>query len=370
MTIARQRRGASARLRTERDHRRKARITAFFSLFLSCAPLAGQGQNVDAEAASAEAAAQERAPGSSGPYDDRMGRGLVDFRDPFPLAKLHLQIPTATPPGLAPGRGAALVQFDWANSFSEQRTSLIDAETYTLRYGYWHALHRDFYVGVETAIEARDSGILDELIDGFHNAFAIGAARRASHPDNYRITLREDTGSLSDFDRGVGLGNTVLKAHWIFTEGKKWWPTVSVQALLSLPTSTSGFGGRSVDLGAALLAQKRVLDRLYLYGIVGGTYLPDRRTKGLRYMQFNYQVSAGIEFVPWWEPLSLVGQYVYYSPLLSDTARLDQPRQYFGAAVKYQVHPSAHLTLGMFENLPPLHVSADLALTLGFELRF
>ena len=341
-----------------------------FLLLVTCAPLTAEDE--DAERTSHESVeSTPEAPFFPGIHDDLTGRGLVDFRDQFPLAKLHLQLPSATPPGLESGASVASVQFDWANTLARSTFHLVDAETYTLRLGYWHALRRDVYLGAETAVEARDGGVLDGFIDGFHDRFDINVpSRNASPKDEYQITVVDDRRRVRELDRGVGLGNTTLKAHWIFMEGEQWRPTLSVQALLNLPTSTHGFGSRGVDLGLAFLAQKRLWHHLYLYGIFGGTYLTDRKTEGLRYTEFNGQLSVGVEIVLWWESMSLVGQYVLLSPLLDGPDGLDQRRQYVGGALKWQAHPKVNLTLGMMENLPSLKVSTDVTFITACEFRF
>jgi hypothetical protein len=302
-------------------------------------------------------------------FRDLEGRGLLDFRGTFPLASLHLQLPAATPPGLTRGETSGLVQFDWANTAAPGRDFLVDAETYTLRLGFWHALRSRLYLGVETTIEGRDGGILDAFIDGFHDAFGISVSEREDLPtDAYDIVVNGG-GGAAELDRGFGLGNTTLKAHWIFSEGRDWWPTLSLQPLVSLPTSTSGFGGRGVDLGIALAAQKKVYDHLYLYTVGGATYLIDPTTEGLRYEELNYQVSAGFEVVLWWDSVSLIGQYAYYSPLLKNTDLLDRARSYVGGAIKHRIHPRVNVIWGFMENLPPLDNSSDVTFTMGCEFR-
>ncbi len=302
---------------------------------------------------------------------DLQGRGLLDFRDPFPFAKLHLQLPAATPPGLRRGETSGLVQFDWSNTSGVGNEFVADVETYTLRLGLWHALRSNLYLGVETAVEGRDGGIIDSFIDGFHDTFRINVSERDQRPqDAYEIAVANSGGGVRELDRGFGLGNTALKAHWIFSEGSDWWPTLSLQPLLYLPTSTSGFGARGVDLGLALTAQKRLSDHLYLSVVGGGTFLTDPTTEGLRYEELNYQVTAGVEVVLWWDSVSLIGQYTHYSPLLKDTSGLDRERNYVGGAIKHRIHPDVNVIWGFMENLPPLKNTADVTFDMGCEFRF
>ena len=69
------------------------------------------------------------------------GRGLLDTRDPFPLAQLHLQLPIDTREVMEAGELKLTTRLRWANSYAKVRDFvLVDSETYELQLGGWYAL--------------------------------------------------------------------------------------------------------------------------------------------------------------------------------------------------------------------------------------
>ena len=100
------------------------------------------------------------------------------------------------------------------------------------------------------------------------------------------------------------------------------------------------------------------------------TFLTDPTTKGLRYEELNYQVTAGVEVVLWWDSVSLIVQYTHYSALLKDTSGLDRERNYLGGAIKHRIHPNVDVIWGFMENLRPLKNTADVTFNMGCEFRF
>jgi hypothetical protein len=304
------------------------------------------------------------------PRKNLEGRGLLDFRDPFPLALLHLQIPNNTLQVLEEGEWKVRVSFDWANSFAADDNFIIDAETYVLELSAWYALDRDFYVGAGLPVMARSGGILDPVIDGFHNLFGLSDGGRDDVPRNdYEISITDENGQTASLDSGIGLGDLSLKAHWILNEGGRWFPAVSVQALVNLPTSTQGFGSDGVDLGLVFSAYKTFLEIVHLYGVVGVTYLTDPRTEGLRYDQLGATLVAGVE-VAVLDELSIVLQTMYYSGLLESISPLDDSRYYVAFGFKWQVIGGIDMQLSIVENFNNFESSSDLALGFGLAFRF
>ncbi len=161
----------------------------------------------------------------------------------MPFAGLHLQLPLDTLEVMNAGQGKFELSLNWANSFLHEDTFVIDAETYRLTLGGWYALADDFYVGAEIPVHARDSGVLDPVIDGFHDAFNFGDGDRSMRGRNeYEISIHEPGGAVAELDRGVGLGDMVLKSHWNVHSGACWYPAVSLEGLMALPTSANDFG--------------------------------------------------------------------------------------------------------------------------------
>lgn len=328
------------------------------------APASEAGRSAPAEDPAEEAAARHDLP------PDLRGRGLLDLLDPFPLAVLHLQLPVNTILNLDAGQFRLLTSFNWANNFAKEREFTVDAETYRLEIGAWYALQSDFYVGVGVPFLARDSGVLDGLVNGFHDVFGLGAGGRDSRPRNdYEIVVREPNGDEHRLDRGMGLGDILLKAHWNLFPGEGWLPAARLDILVGLPTSTPiGFGSHGLDLGAALSFSKTFFEDLHAHAVFGATYLVDPSVQNIRYERRVYQATGGLEY-ELTKRLSLVFQASVLSPLLETPSPLDESRNYLAGGLKWEIARGFVLDLSLAENLAPFQNSADIAFTFAFSAR-
>lgn len=303
------------------------------------------------------------------PPENLSGRGLFNFKDPSAFALLHLQLPVDTLEYIQEGRGKVDLGFHWANNFVLGDTFVIDAETYIATVGGWYALHREFYIGAEIPVLARGSGILDPLIDEVHETFHFGDGQRSERGTNdYNISIQQPGGETARLDQGFGLGDIVLKTHWNLNDGGKWFPAVSLQGLMSLPTSTKGFGSSGMDVGLAVSFYKTFWKRFHLYAVLGGTYLTDSKTEGIRYERETNQAVVGAE-VRVGSEVSIIVQYMSFSPLLRSPTPLNRTRNYVTGGIKWEFMPGSALELGVVENLYPFTSSSDIALSAGLSFR-
>ena len=299
--------------------------------------------------------------------DNLSGRGLFQLLDPFPLAQLHLQLPVNTLRVMKEGDGRFEFNLNWANNYALEDDFVIDAETYSLDLGGWYALRSDFYLGASISVLARDSGVLDGFIDGFHDAFGLSGGRRSQRSNNsYLIEVTDDDGNTHKLDRGVGLGDLVLKSHWNVNLGDQWLPAVALEAFTTLPTSTNGFGSSGVDLGLSVSFYKTLYEDFHLYAVFGGTLLTSSKTEGIKYDKSVLQATIGAEYAVL-EDLSLVVQHMSYSALLREPSPLDKHRNYIAAGLKWEFTSGYTFEFSVVENLSPFENSADLAFSLGFQ---
>ena len=303
------------------------------------------------------------------PFRNLSGRGLLEIRDPFPLSVLHLQLPINNLELIEESDGKFEVNVSWANTFAVSDTVVVDAETYRLELSGWYAVRSDFYIGAGIPILARGGGILDPLVAGFHKAFNLTPGGRDQRPNNdFEISI-QDGNQKRTLDSGVGVGDFFLKGHWNVTSGDACLPAVSLDGLVSLPTSTAGFGSSGVDLGIALASYKTLLNFCHLYAVLGLTYLTDPKTEGLSYQKVGNQGVVGIEF-SFTKRFSLVLQAMSFSPLLEHPSPLDKVRNYLAGGVKWEFAEGCELELSILENISPFTNSADVAFNAGFAFHF
>lgn len=302
--------------------------------------------------------------------DNLSGRGLFNLLDPFPLAVLHLQLPVNTLRILEEDQGRFEVNFHWANNYVLEDNVTIDAETYTLELGGWYALRSDFYVGASISLLARDGGVLDGFVDGFHDTFGLSDADRSKRSNNaYEISIIDDQGETRSLDRGIGAGDFVLRTHWNVSPGDKWFPAVAIEAFMTLPTSTNGFGSSAPDLGMTVSFYKTIYEDLHLYAVLGGTLITNTRVEGIKYRKSVLQATVGIEYVLL-DDLSIIAQHMSYSGLLDNPSPLDKHRNYIAGGIKWEFVEGYTLEFSVVENLHPFENSSDIAFNLGFQFTF
>jgi hypothetical protein len=295
------------------------------------------------------------------------GRGLLDLDDPYPLAGLHLELPTNPFVTLAEGHAELTTAMIWSSSFglSSGGDIEVDAEVFRFRVSGWYALSDAVYVGAAVPLVVRGPGVLDPLVDRFHSNLGLSDGGRNERSRNdYEIRVTR-AGKTSTLEQQGGLGNASLAAHWNIHPGGGSYPGVAVQTHLSLPTASDGLGSDDMDFGVNVAISKEFLPKTFLHLVAGGSVRGDVRTEGLRYERYAYQLIAGIEWAVR-EELSLILESVSLSPLLEGTGFVADPRGYLGFGAKWEFTPAIELELGFIENVQPFKNSADVSFNAAF----
>ena len=136
-------------------------------------------------------------------------------------------------------------------------------------------------LGLRTSIVDAGGGVLDPVIEGFHNLFGFRqSGRPQSLQNDYGLYFRRDgsgdPGTYGDrlrfirFDEpGPGLGETVASLKWSFVAGSAAWRQ-AVQVQVKMPTASEDdfYGTGSVDMAVQYLVS-RPWRRWTLYGNAG-----------------------------------------------------------------------------------------------------
>ncbi len=156
-----------------------------------------------------------------------------------------------------------------------------DTEVHRLRVDVRRRFGRRLELGLRTSIVDAGGGVLDPVIEGFHDLFGF---RQSGRPQTlqkeYGLYFRRDGkgGPSSYGDRlrfirfdepGPGLGETVASLKWGFGAGSAAWRQ-AVQVQVKLPTGNDDdfYGTGSVDTAVQYLAS-RPWRRWTLYGNAG-----------------------------------------------------------------------------------------------------
>jgi len=204
------------------------------------------------------------------------------------------------------------LRFSYSNIFltgqSNAWTVYADMEMSDLTFQYRKKIGNLFEVGIDLPVLVFTSGFLDGFLNSYHNAFNLSDYDRPSAPDNrFRYEVRQNDNSVIKGQNGsIGLGDVRLTIKKPLLHDD---PAVSIKADIELPTGDAkkGFGSGSIDAGLAILADKRLGEKVKLYLNVGAVFAGDY--KGYETVELRDYLFGGValEATPW-QHWSFVGQ--------------------------------------------------------------
>jgi len=322
---------------------------------------------------------------SRGPVDPlAVSRGPVELRDEWMLAQPRLTLPVATPDALACGRSEFVFHAVWGNDFGfsqegpaenplSDRRFLVDGEHRTFAFQFRHGLGHGVDVSLRLPIQWRGAGILDPLIDWFHeNTGTMNNARDEFDQNRYRVQGRDRAGHTFDWDdeHGTGLGNAEVSVRWAFLKPRH--PRglrLAAIARAGLPTGTGPFETGSFDLGMQLVAAKRLHRRWDVYGGVGGSWYSDDEIRGFEYEPWRGYGFLAVEFRVF-RAWSLLLQTDASTRLISNVEDYPATQWYLSAGAKADLGRQTRLVLGFTENLVDQQSTMDISGWVGIEKRF
>jgi hypothetical protein len=310
--------------------------------------------------------------GSSAP------RGPIELRDEWLLCQMRLTLPALAPDTLPSGRSRLRLTFDWGNDFGwsqdvrgetpVDRRFLVDGEHRTLALELTHGWGRGLETGVRLPLRWRGPGVMDGLIDAFHDVTArLGIpdnGRPSFLTDRFRVLGRDSEGRPVDWeaDPGTGLGNVELDLKWAPARAGSL--QRGLVARVALPTGTSPFQSDGLEAGLQLAASAPLAGPLDLYFGVGGTAFSDVELAGIEYARLR---GFGFLVVEWraGDAWSLLAQVDGSSRLVTNLARYPAYQSYLKIGVKWDLRPRLRVEAGIAENLARQQGTTDFGLFLG-----
>jgi len=204
------------------------------------------------------------------------------------------------------------VRFSYSNIFlsgqSNAWTVYSDMEMSDLTFQYRKKISNLFEVGIDLPVLVFTSGFLDGFLNSFHNSFNLSDYGRPSAPDNrFRYEVSQNDNPVIKGQNGsIGLGDVrlTIKKPLLYDD-----PAVSIKADIEFPTGDAkrGYGSGSIDAGMAILADKRLGEKVKLYLNFGAVLAGDY--KGYETVELRDFLFGGValEATPW-QRWSFVGQ--------------------------------------------------------------
>jgi len=213
--------------------------------------------------------------------------GPLSVRNQMPMYMFYLSMVPEKAQTLKKGKYSVEAGYHVANTIIKQHDPwpswksasdltydiLIDAEVSRFYVDMQYGLLDNLDVGIRIPYLDYSGGYLDDFIENFEDTFSAiktPNARETRPRNQYDINIKHfGQQVMSDSSKPDGLGEITLQAKYKVIEEQGYWPTLSLRAALKLPTTSNDssglLGSEKVDYGFGILADKRLMDRLYIY---------------------------------------------------------------------------------------------------------
>lgn len=177
----------------------------------------------------------------------------------------------------------------------------------------------------EIPVIYQSGGILDGVIEGFHDIFGIDQHSRDKWERNGTSLLYvSPDGDIIDSSRdvpGTFLGNLVLGGSYRFKDAG---PAMGIRVLCKLPTSTMDDGWKQNGIDVSVqTTMSWTRDRISGYHGVGATFYGSDGIDELALKNQRYTIMNSLEYA-WSDGFSLLAHLVAASPV-ADYPELDNP---------------------------------------------
>jgi Protein of unknown function (DUF3187) len=268
------------------------------------------------------------------------------------------------------------LDLDWCSDFAlkgaePSLTHFVDGEHRTLALDVRRGITPRVTLGLRVPVRWRGAGVLDGLIDGWHDVTGLPDNDRGLYPRNqFRLEGRDALGralELAD-DAGGGLGNVELSGLWAARPSPRGL-AVSLIARAGLPTGTGPFHGTGGQLGAQAVAAHplgRTVDAFW--GV--GAMLDARESQAdLEYARWRAHGFATLE----WRAsrtLSLLIEMSAASRLVDNVADYPGLQMYFRMGAKLDLGERWRVEGGFVEGVSSIQSTTDFGIQAGVSRRF
>jgi hypothetical protein len=156
----------------------------------------------------------------------------------------------------------------------------LDMEVAKLNIRYRKDILNLFELGIGIPILSFNSGFMDGFLNSYHKTFGFSDYGRSLRPNNAFLYEVKKNGVLviKGEGGGVGIGDVRLTAKRTLLSDD---PAVSLMADIELPTGSAskGFGNGSIDAGVALLADKKLSEKIKAYLNLGAVFPGDLKAR-------------------------------------------------------------------------------------------
>jgi uncharacterized protein DUF3187 len=303
-------------------------------------------------------------------------RGPLEVRDEWMLAQSRLTLPAMGTDTLATGRTRVSVDLAWGNDFGWQPPPpsvtdfLVDGEHRTLALDVRRGLTPALTVGLRVPVHWRGGGMMDGIIDWFHEVTGLPGGARPLRPRNrLAVTGRDARRRPVSWEggAGTGLGKAEVLGHWAFRPPARHAWSAALVGRAALPTGTGAFAGGGVDAGAQVVSARTLGRSFDVYMGGGGTAYTRRRVAGIEYAPVRGEGFVALE----WRPArrwSVLAEVDASTRLVRNLVRYPGWQGYLRLGAALDVGERWRLTGGFVEGIKSQHATTDFGVVAGLSM--
>lgn len=217
--------------------------------------------------------------------------GPLQLSNSFLLSQPHLTLRPQSAWLTAAGDVSFTMLGTWGNDFVLDDAYLVDGESRTLEFNLAWGFAPRWETGIRLPLWWRGGGVLDSLIEGWHELFSLANAQRDQMPqDTFSVERFDGAFNVGD---GTSIGNIELALRRALSHDAEFTTAVGLEA--SLPTTREGFGHRSVDVAVRLDGGWRSEPWRVDAGIAMFWY-PDQSVAGVSYRSLHSEGFVSLRY--------------------------------------------------------------------------
>lgn len=270
------------------------------------------------------------------------------------------------------GESTTRLSLEMTNEFHKKTTEneqvILDYEQTTLTIDFAYGLNEQYVLGIEIPYLINSDGVLDSLIDNWHDLFDLPqGGRDGASRGEFLISFAGANQPVLVDETGQGIGDISVYSDRLFIDSSA--GKVKARAKLKIPTGDEDqlFGSGGYGLSIQLNAAARLSDKIISYGGAGLNYL----TQGdVLSSQQNDVIAAATVGLGWQinSRTMLSSQLDLNSKIYSETG-LDAVSGHGGVlylSVQHQLTKHTRLQFGITEDVINKDAVPDFGLKLSY----
>ncbi len=263
----------------------------------------------------------------------------------------------------------------WTNRWAwKEGLYLVDGEILRMAFSLTYGVMDWMQLRLEIPFCLRGGGIMDGMIQGFHDAIGMGQGGRDQFPrDQFHIIFWRKDGTQYELDNsntGAGLEDLIISGKFRLLRGGKWFPQTCLTVHLKLPTGNAEelYGSGAVDSGIALCFAKKIWK---FYGYLGIQYtrFGSEEIAGIPMRQDQLSILSALEF-PLTKRLSLIVQELFNTGTATDFYEFSDATNEITLGLKVEIISHTLLEFGLIENMLKYDNSPDFGVHFGLSHKF